>query len=426
MAIEKVTYCLNSTVAAFEHWLRERMQSICQRKFPPEYLEGACFVQLVRLPSQAVDQCPIALEMMRPHVVGGRKATGGPPEFCAIRFKIVSLSPPLPPRHIIEVTAECNDYLVMDDFEKLLEFIGQQWPEEIGRPGAKRVGTTTERIQAITEKMGYKSSLELIVDTTLKELNQCLMKFHSTRPEKGWMWATAPTTGKTLFTRLEMHTDGVSCLNSQIWYVEALDVPCHDELGTPLCIISASPSPGWSDDDSVLDVNCWPDWNKAHTPLSYREYLTALLEEFQQQRIIKHLPEWLTEPEHTEPVTAAGAGTDDSPPEPVQTEPPPPAGDGTPEPPPATSNEESPTTHIDRLLSDLPTMRQHYTDYNPVTAKAIIEALPQAWALWCGEGGRWGPGYIARVCSLSATTIGRYLAAFKKAGLDEIDGIKIP
>ena len=308
MAIEKVTYCLNSTVAAFEHWLRERMQSICQRKFPPEYLEGACLVQLVRLPSQAVGQCPIALKMMRPHVVGGRKATRGPPEFCAIRFKIVSLSPPLPPWHI-EVTAECNDYLVMDDFEELLEFIDQWWPEELGRPGAKRVGATTERIQAITEKMGYKSTLELVARATLGELGCCPEKFHSTRAEKRWIYKTIPTLGETLFTRLRVHTDGVSCLNSQIWYVEALDVPSHDEIGTPFCIISASPSPGWSDDDSVLDVNCWPDWNKGHTPVSYGEYLAALRGGFQRHGIIECLPEWPTEPERAQPLTTAREAT---------------------------------------------------------------------------------------------------------------------
>lgn len=313
MALEKVIFCLNvSSVDAFAHWLRERMQSICQRKFPPEYLEGACLVQLVRLPSQTVDQCPIALKMMRPYVVGGRKATGGPPEFCAIRFKIVSLSPPLPPRHI-EVTAECNDYLVMDDFEGLLEFIGQKWPEELGRPGAKRVGATTERIQAIKDKMGYESTLELVARATLGELGCCLEKFHSTRAEKRWIYKTIPTLGETLCTRLRVHTDSVSCLGGQIWYVEALDVHSDDELGTPFCIISASPLRGRSD-SNVLNANCWPDWNKGDTPLSYREYLTALLGESRQREMIKHLPEWLTEPERTEPPLPTGDGTVDLPP----------------------------------------------------------------------------------------------------------------
>jgi hypothetical protein len=233
-------------------------------------------------------------------------AKAAPPESWAIRFKIEPLLPRK--RQQIEVTVECNHYLVMDYFKQLLIGIGWAFPAVAGGNEAKRTKATTERIQAIIEKMGYKSSLKLIVETTLKELNQCLMKFHSMRPEKGWMWATAPTTGKTLFTRLEMHTDGVSCLNSQIWYVEALDVPCHDELGTPFCIISASPSPGWSDDDSMLDVNCWPDWNKGDTPLSYREYLTALLGESRQRGMIKHLPKWLTELEPTQPLVSASVG----------------------------------------------------------------------------------------------------------------------
>ena len=87
---------------------------------------------------------------------------------------------------------------------------------------------------------------------------------------------------------------------------------------------------------------------------------------------------------------------------------------------------ESEEMDIDQLLSDLPTMRQHYKDYNPVTAREIIEALPRAWALHCDEGGRWGPGFIAKVYSLNSTTIGRYCGAFKKAGLEEVEGIEIP
>jgi hypothetical protein len=82
--------------------------------------------------------------------------------------------------------------------------------------------------------------------------------------------------------------------------------------------------------------------------------------------------------------------------------------------------------NLDRLLTDLSTMRQHYKDYSSTTAREIIEALPEAWKLHNSEGGRWEPGFIARVYHLNATTIGRYCGAFKKAGISEVNDIKIP
>lgn len=77
------------------------------------------------------------------------------------------------------------------------------------------------------------------------------------------------------------------------------------------------------------------------------------------------------------------------------------------------------------LLSNLQAMRQIYEDYNPKTAREIIEAIPEAWEIYSREGGRWGPGMIAKVVSINSTTIGRYLKAFREAGLHEIDGIEI-
>ena len=79
-------------------------------------------------------------------------------------------------------------------------------------------------------------------------------------------------------------------------------------------------------------------------------------------------------------------------------------------------------TDIERVLSDLETMRQHYQDYSPITAQEILDAIPKAYLLYTDEGGRWGPGIIARVHSLHPHTIGGYLKAFTKIGLTEIDG----
>ncbi|MDY7076990.1 MAG: hypothetical protein SXV54_08705 [Chloroflexota bacterium] len=297
MAIEKVTYCLNGTVAAFAHWISERTQSECPRKFPTGYTQGHYVLQPVQLPSQRIGQRPLTLEMTWSYVPESAGAKAAPPESWAIRFKI---EPLLPRKGQIEVTVECNHYPVMDYFEQLLIGIGWAFPAMSGGNEAKRTKATIERIQAITERMEYKSSLELEMKAALGELSICLREFHSMLSGEEWLWETVPTLGETRSTRLEVRTDGVSCLGGQIWYVEALDVHSDDDLGTPFCIISASPLRGRSD-NSRLNVNCWPDWSKGHTPLSYREYLTALLGESQQRGIIKHLPKWLTEPERTEP-----------------------------------------------------------------------------------------------------------------------------
>ncbi len=77
-------------------------------------------------------------------------------------------------------------------------------------------------------------------------------------------------------------------------------------------------------------------------------------------------------------------------------------------------------------LPDLQTMRKHYDGYSPITAEEVLEAIPKAYVLWCKEGGRWGPGIVARFCNVTSTTVGRYLKAFKEAGLTEVDGIEIP
>lgn len=86
---------------------------------------------------------------------------------------------------------------------------------------------------------------------------------------------------------------------------------------------------------------------------------------------------------------------------------------------------DSGQTSIDRLLMNKDVMRQYYRDYSPKTAREIVRKIPEAWDLCNEELGRWGPGFIARVYALNSTTIGRYLKAFRKAGITEVDGIEI-
>lgn len=88
--------------------------------------------------------------------------------------------------------------------------------------------------------------------------------------------------------------------------------------------------------------------------------------------------------------------------------------------------ESSAEREVDRLLSNLYLMRKSYPDYSPGTAREILDAIPEAYSMHCAEGGRWGPGFIARVAHVTSPTVGRYLKAFKENELKEIDGIPIP
>jgi len=82
---------------------------------------------------------------------------------------------------------------------------------------------------------------------------------------------------------------------------------------------------------------------------------------------------------------------------------------------------------IQALISDSQTMSKHMSSssYSPVTARAIREAIPKAWDLYIEESGRWGPGKVGRVASVSRDTISRYVSAWKKVGITKIDGIEL-
>jgi len=63
----------------------------------------------------------------------------------------------------------------------------------------------------------------------------------------------------------------------------------------------------------------------------------------------------------------------------------------------------------------------------------VMELQPSAlkpWEIYNSEGGRWGSGIISKAYAINPTTIGRYLKAFREAGLGyiEINGeiIEIP
>jgi len=162
----------------------------------------------------------------------------------------------------------------------------------------------------MVEEMAYESTLQIQVEATLEDLDTCLREFHLARAQKGWYWGTDPRTGKVVLTSLALCPGGVVCQGTQIWCVEALDVRFATEVPAPFCAIGAGPLPGPDDEaGDELSVTCWPDWNKEKTPVSYRVYLTELLSEFQQRRVIRDLPRWLTEPECMEALEPASETT---------------------------------------------------------------------------------------------------------------------
>jgi hypothetical protein len=83
--------------------------------------------------------------------------------------------------------------------------------------------------------------------------------------------------------------------------------------------------------------------------------------------------------------------------------------------------ELSPMEEYEIIITNLKIMRTHYKDYSIETARNILKAIPKAYDDCKKEGGRWGPGRLAGYCYINATTIGRYLKAFRSAGLMEVE-----
>ncbi len=77
-------------------------------------------------------------------------------------------------------------------------------------------------------------------------------------------------------------------------------------------------------------------------------------------------------------------------------------------------------------LPDLETMKGLYRDYSPASGRRILDALPLAREIHEREGSRWGPGIIGRVVGINAATVGRYLKAFRDAGITQWKDVELP
>jgi len=89
--------------------------------------------------------------------------------------------------------------------------------------------------------------------------------------------------------------------------------------------------------------------------------------------------------------------------------------------------DEPPT--VESRIEDVATMKQYLKTYSVQTAKEILEAIPIAHDKWSGKlEGQWGPDAIRFYGPLdtSAATISRYLGAFVRAGIKEVQGIPLP
>jgi len=328
-------------------------------------------MQPVRLPNQKIGERTVTLSMICSYEIEGEGATPDYPEFWAIRFKVVTPAPKQ-----IKVTAECSHDPVMHYFNKLLKEIGWPFPNS---PKAQEFVSTgwPETIEA------KRTDLEQIIKplpfdrweihSHLRALCDYDAQFLIHKPVKDTVLEELMVLDAQAIRRactVREATIGTMQLLPEksgiaIKFV-AQDAPFHEEI---------------------------PNRGKA----LFREFI---------RRVKKHFDELTRQQVQTEPLMLTRDGMPESTP---------------------ISNEESPTTDIDRLLSDRSTMLQYIKHYNPDTAKEIAKAIPRAWALHTYEGGRWGPGYIAKVCyAVTSATIGRYLRAFKEAGLTEIDGINIP
>ena len=78
------------------------------------------------------------------------------------------------------------------------------------------------------------------------------------------------------------------------------------------------------------------------------------------------------------------------------------------------------------VIRNTPLMRKHYKDYSPERAIEILENVEGAWERFCIEGGRWGPGKFTGLVTVTATTTGRYIKAFKAVGITQWKGIDLP
>lgn len=94
-------------------------------------------------------------------------------------------------------------------------------------------------------------------------------------------------------------------------------------------------------------------------------------------------------------------------------------------PPPVSFNSES-TPAPDGPSFDVGALKRVFPEYSHPTGLEILKVLPRAYAQYQADGGRWGPGLVATHIAIHATTIGRYMKAFRSIGLKEWEGVPLP
>jgi hypothetical protein len=83
-----------------------------------------------------------------------------------------------------------------------------------------------------------------------------------------------------------------------------------------------------------------------------------------------------------------------------------------------------------KIITNKFEMKKYYKDYAVLTAKEILNQLPEAWVAYkLSEDASWRPGFISTyVTQVGKVTAGRYYSAFKNVGIYRIkmkDGIVI-
>ncbi|MGH2541786.1 MAG: hypothetical protein ACRDIB_03255, partial [Ardenticatenaceae bacterium] len=77
------------------------------------------------------------------------------------------------------------------------------------------------------------------------------------------------------------------------------------------------------------------------------------------------------------------------------------------------------------VISNTGAMKEYYQDYSQETALTIWQAIPKAYEKRNYDMGRWGPAYLKEIVCFNPTTIGRYVSAFRKAGITHCGDIPL-
>src|SRR5262245_55460740 len=91
----------------------------------------------------------------------------------------------------------------------------------------------------------------------------------------------------------------------------------------------------------------------------------------------------------------------------------------------ASKEAQAGNTEQGNLLPDVGKIRKHFPDYNPTTAREVLDAILKAQPVVAQEGRKLGATLIKSYCTLSRETIQRYLSAFRDYGLKEWKGVPL-